>query len=140
MKLVILGSYRYAESAVLENIIGRFYPALSAIVTGGANRGVEKLARDYARQHGIPLIVDRLSRSELAWAYAEGGETFEDYADKYAPLAEQGDSFLLVTEAGAPHAGYLRRVAEAAGKPFRVAYIEAESPYTRIAARYGELV
>ena len=108
MKVAVIGSRSFA-SYPLEEVIP---PDATEIISGGA-RGVDTLAREYARAHGIPCTeilpdytrygkgaplrrnLDIIARAELVIALWDGQSTGTAYVVNQCK--KLGKPFILVT-------------------------------------------
>lgn len=133
MKLGITGAATYQDYAHFQRVVQAIPVPITLIVTGGRD-GVEKMARRYAREHELSVLIhNKKTDCTIDWMKA-----FD------LLLASDADNLLAFQYPGTQTCALLKWAAKKTGKRLNTVYLEPNTdeqpealPHS-IASRYGE--
>ena len=127
MKLGITGASTYRDYDHFQHVMDKISVPITLIVTGGRD-GVEEMARRYARQHDLSILIH----------HARTNPNLDWMRRFHLLLTADADNILAFNYPGTHTASLLKSVARVAGKRLNMVCLEADAVPHAIAARYGE--
>lgn len=141
MKLAITGSTKYADYDHFKQVVEAIPVPVHMLITGG-QKGVEAMARQYAREKGLPVLVHHSRKEGDDWLYRRN-----------ILLLNDCDNALLFALGYSPTARRFERLGKKLGKrvntvqigeptrpTFGLAAPIEQTHHHHLASRYGEEV